>query len=92
MSGKKKESGKFRSVLLIIILPLMFLLIAGGIVLWAAGINVIKPIQDAAAKTPVLKELVLKPKIKKAQHQVRIAVIRQLWKRPLRIKKVKSVY
>lgn len=31
MSGKKKESGKFRSVLLIIILPLMFLLIAGGL-------------------------------------------------------------
>ncbi|MCY7783635.1 MULTISPECIES: MotE family protein [unclassified Bacillus (in: firmicutes)] len=58
MSGKKKESGKFRSVLLIVILPLMFLFIAGGIVLWAAGVNVLKPIQEAAAKTPVLKELV----------------------------------
>ncbi|ARB37020.1 hypothetical protein FC605_08775 [Bacillus subtilis] len=65
MSGKKKESGKFRSVLLIIILPLMFLLIAGGIVLWAAGINVLKPIQDAAAKTPVLKELVPETENKK---------------------------
>ncbi|NTU26531.1 MotE family protein [Bacillus tequilensis] len=65
MSGKKKESGKFRSVLLIIILPLMFLLIAGGIVLWAAGVNVLKPIQEAAAKTPVLKELVPEPGNKK---------------------------
>ncbi|TYS25471.1 MotE family protein [Bacillus subtilis] len=65
MSGKKKESGKFRSVLLIIILPLMFLLIAGGIVLWAAGVNVLKPIQEAAAKTPVLKELVPETENKK---------------------------
>lgn len=65
MSGKKKESGKFRSVLLIIILPLMFLLIAGGIVLWAAGINVLKPIQDAAAKRRFLKNWSLKPKIKR---------------------------
>lgn len=65
MSGKKKESGKFRSVLLIIILPLIFLLIAGGIVLWAAGVNVLKPIQEAAAKTPVLKELVPETEDKK---------------------------
>ncbi|MCY7891598.1 MotE family protein [Bacillus vallismortis] len=65
MSGKRKESGKSRSVLLIIILPLMFLLIAGGIVLWAAGVNVLKPVQEAAAKTPVLKELVPETENKK---------------------------
>ncbi|ATO29154.1 MULTISPECIES: MotE family protein [Bacillus] len=58
MSDKQKESGKFRSILFIVIFPLIFLIIAGAVVLWAAGVDMIKPIQEAAAKTPILKELV----------------------------------
>ena len=38
--------------------PLIFLIIVASIILWAAGVDVMKPIQETAAKTPVLKELV----------------------------------
>ncbi|MDQ8091249.1 MULTISPECIES: MotE family protein [Bacillus amyloliquefaciens group] len=58
MADKEKGSGKFGSILLFIIIPLIFLIIVASIVLWAAGVDVMKPIQETAAKTPVLKELV----------------------------------
>ena len=58
MADKEKGSGKCGSILLFIIIPLIFLIIVASIVLWAAGVDVMKPIQETAAKTPVLKELV----------------------------------
>ncbi|MDY7903693.1 MULTISPECIES: MotE family protein [Bacillus] len=58
MADKEKRSGKFGSILLFIMIPLIFLIIVASIILWAAGVDVMKPIQETAAKTPVLKELV----------------------------------
>lgn len=58
MSVKTKESGKFQWFLFVILIPLVFAIIVTAVLFQLLDVNAAAPLQNAASKIPVVKELI----------------------------------